>query len=179
PANIDLSVTSIVSTFKVCGKPLSISSKDPSGNTLDELYFHYDTNGNPDKEYQEHNGAVNLSSSLYVGYGYGSASTGYRTSTLQYPTSGTNTSRVITDSYGASGSMNDQINQLDSIIDGTGTASSVTTGDTLDTITSLGSGTVVAETYNQPNLGYNLLDSTTLSDDSTPTPNLDQFNRVQ
>ena len=73
--------------------------------------------------------------------------------------------------------MNDEINQLDSIIDGTGTADDVTTGDTIDTVAHLGDGTLIAETYNQPNIGYNLLGTTTIG--GVATPNLDQFNRVQ
>ncbi len=71
--------------------------------------------------------------------------------------------------------MNDEINQLDSIIDGTGTATDVTTGDTIDTVAHLGDGTLTAETYTLPSttIGYNLLGTT------GGTPNLDQFNRVQ
>ena len=84
---------------------------------------------------------------------------------------------MITDSYGTSGEMNDEINQLDSIIDGTGTADDATTGVTLDTVAHLGDGTLTAETYDQPNIGYNLLGTTTIS--GVATPNLDQFNRVQ
>ena len=86
---------------------------------------------------------------------------------------------MITDSYGTSGGMNDEINQLDSIIDGTGTASDPTTGDAIDTVAHLGDGTLTAETYNQPDVGYNLLGSATNPATPTSTPNMDQFNRVQ
>ena len=144
----------------------------------------YDTNGNTDKVFQEHNGAVNTSTSVYVGYGYDNttatlangmtiAVTGFRPTTLQYPTTGTNTSRVITDSYGTPGGMDDEINQLDSIADGSGTANDATTGDTLDTVGHLGDGTIASETYNQPDIGYDLLGTT------NGQPNLDQFGRVQ
>ena len=46
--------------------------------------------------------------------------TGYRPTTLQYPTTGTASSRVLTYSYGDSAS-DDAINRLGSIEDGSGT----------------------------------------------------------
>ena len=102
---------------------------------------------------------------------------GFRPTTLQYPTTGTDSSRVISDSYGTTGGTDDEINQLDAIVDGTGTADDPTTGDTLDTIASMGDGSITAETYNQPDIGYNLLGTTTIA--GVATPNLNQFNRVQ
>ena len=189
PANINLAVTSIHDAYKICGRLLSVSSEDASGNVVNELYFQYDTNGNLDAEYEEANGAVNTSTSLYVGYGYDESTstvddttvsdTDFRPTTLQYPTTGTNTSRVLTDNYGTSGGMDDEINQLDSILDGSGTATSVTTGSALDTFSQMGDGSIVGETFNQPDIGYNLLGSTTPTGASTAQPNLDQFGRVQ
>ena len=161
------------------------------GNVVNQVLDHYDANGDLDKVYQEHGGPVDTSTSEYVAYGYDSttssvddpalggyvtvADTAFRPTTLQYPTTGTSDSRVITDSYGTSGEMNDEINQLDSIIDGTGTAADVTTGDTIDSVKHLGDGTLTAETYTLPSttIGYNLLGTTGTS------PNMDQFNRVQ
>jgi hypothetical protein len=102
---------------------------------------------------------------------------GFRPATLQYPTTGDNDSRVITDSYGTSGSMDDQINQLDAILDGSGTADVPTVGDVLDTIGTLGDGTIVSEQYVAPQVGYNLLGTTTIG--GVATPNMDQFNRIQ
>jgi hypothetical protein len=86
---------------------------------------------------------------------------------------GTMPSRVITDSYGSSGSMDDEINQLNSIIDCSGTTGDVTTSTTLDTFGQLGDGTIVSEDFNQPSIGYNLLGTT------GSQPNLDQFGRAQ
>ena len=195
PANIDLTVTELAFAYKVCGRFLSATSLDADGDVVNEVLDHYDTNGDLDKVYQEHNDAVDTSTSEYVAYGYDdSTSTGYdgalgttvtiaaagfRPTTLQYPTTGTDDSRVITDSYGTSGGMNDEINQLDSIIDGTGTAADPTTGDTIDTVAHLGDGTLTAETYTLPSttIGYNLLGTTTTG--GVTTPNMDQFNRVQ
>ncbi len=198
---IDDSVVSLAFAYKVCGRFLSAESLNASGDVVNEVLDHYDSNGDLDKVYQEHGvngsgGAVGTSTSEYVAYGYDdSTSTGYdgalgttvtiaaagfRPTTLQYPTSGTSDSRVITDSYGTTGEMNDQINQLDSIIDGTGTfGSPPTTGDTIDTVAHLGDGTLTGETYNLPSttISYNLLGTTTIG--GVATPNLDQFNRVQ
>ncbi len=142
-----------------------------------------------DDEYEEYGGAVNTATSEYVAFGYDDstgtgydealgtsvtiAAAGFRPTTLQYPTTGTDSSRVITDSYGTSGGMDDQINQLDAVMDGDGTADDPTVGDALDTISSMGDGTITAETYNQPDVGYNLLGTT------GGTANLDQFNRIQ
>jgi RHS repeat-associated protein len=186
PAGINLSVISIDYAYKVCGRLLSVSSEDASHDVLNEIYYQYDTNGLLDKEYEDANGAIDpaaLSGVTYVGYGYDDSTTetggvyysdtGFRPTTLQYPTTGTNASRVITDSYGTSGSMDDEINQLNSILDGSGTATSVTTSTTLDTFGQMGDGTIVSEDFNQPSIGYNLLGST------GSQPNLDQFGRVQ
>ena len=171
-------MTQLAFAYKVCGRFLSATSIGPSGEVVNQVLDHYDANGDLDKVYQEHGGPVDTSTSVYVAYGYDEttssvddpalggyvtvADTAFRPTTLQYPTTGTSDSRVITDSYGTSGGMNDEINQLDSIIDGTGTASDVTTGDTIDTVAHLGDGTITAETYYQPNIGYNLLGTTTI-----------------
>ena len=84
---------------------------------------------------------------------------------------------MLTDSYGASGT-DYEINQLDSIIDGTGTAASPTLGAMLDTLGYLGSGAIVSEEYTGSiglNIGYNLLATTDRSDQK---PDIDQFGRV-
>jgi YD repeat-containing protein len=189
PANIDLTVTELAFGYKACGRLQYVTSENAEGDIVNQLFFAYDTNGNLDDEYEEYGGAVDTSTSMYVAYGYDDstgtgydgalgtsvtiAMAGFRPATLQYPTTGTDSSRVITDSYGTSGSMDDQINQLDAILDGSGMADDATTGDTLDTIGTLGDGTIVSEQYVAPQVGYNLLGTTGTS------PNLDQFNRIQ
>ena len=126
----------------------------------------YDTNGLLDAEYEEYGGAVDTATSEYVAFGYDDptgtgydgalgtsvtiAAAGFRPTTLQYPTTGTDSSRVITDSYGTSGGMDDQINQLDAVVDGSGTADDPTVGDTLDNIGTLGDGTIVSEHTSRP-----------------------------
>ena len=165
PADIDMTVASIDYAYKVCGRLLSVSSENSSGTVLNEDYYQYDSNGNLDAEYQDNSGAVdpsNLSAVPYVGYGYDDSTTtedgmtvsttDFRPTTLQYPTvPGATTTRTLTYSYGTSGGANDEINQLDSIVNGT---------TTLDSIGYLGDGTIVSEDYEQPAIGYNLLGTT-------------------
>ena len=151
PAGIDLTVTEIAIAYKACGRLQYVTSLNASGD-VNQLDFVYDTNGNLEDEYEEYGGAVDTATSEYVAFGYDdSTGTGYdgalgtsvtiaaagsRPTTLQYPTTGTDSSRVITDSYGTSGRMDDQINQLDAVVDGDGTADHPTVGDTLDNIAS-------------------------------------------
>ena len=164
--------------YKVCGRLLSASSYatpfDPanptSGTPLNQVLFQYDSNGLLDAEYQEHGGAVNTATSVYVGYGYDDSTavvggvttsvTGFRPTTLQYPTTGSNSSRVLTYSYGTAGGENDAINRLDSIVDGYGTANSVTTSDTLAGESYLGLDTIVTEQYEQPQIELDYAGST-------------------
>ena len=166
PANIDLTVTEIAMAYKACGRLQYVTSLNAADDVVNQLYFVYDTNGNLDDEYEEYGGAVNTATSEYVAFGYDNstgtgydgalgtsvtiAAAGFRPTTLQYPTTGTDSSRVITDSYGTSGGMDDQINQLEAVVDGSGTADDPTVGDTLDNIGTLGDGTIVSEQYVAP-----------------------------
>ena len=78
PANIDLTVTELAFAYKVCGRFLSAESLNASDDVVNEVLDEYDSNGDLDKVYQEHNGAVDTSTSEYVAYGYDdSTSTGY------------------------------------------------------------------------------------------------------
>ena len=92
PANIDTTVASLDYAYKVCGRLQSVSSENAAGTVLNQVEYGYDSNGNLAEEYEENNGAVNTNTSLYVGYGYDDATTAYRPTTLQYPTSGSNSS---------------------------------------------------------------------------------------
>ena len=92
---------------------------------------------------------------------------------LQYPTTGSNSSRTLTYSYGTAGGENDAINRLDSIVDGYGTANSATTGETLAEEGYLGLDTIVTEQYEQPQIALDYAGSTPGS-----YPGLDQFNRA-
>ena len=93
--------------------------------------------------------------------------------TLQYPTTGTNSSRVLTYSYGTPGGENNAVDRLDSIVNGYGTANSATTGDTLAEEGYLGLDTIVTEQYAQPQIELDYAGSTPGS-----YPGLDQFNRA-
>ena len=186
PGNIDTAVASIDYAYKVCGRLLSVSSENSGGTVLNEDYYQYDSNGNLEAEYQDASGAINpsdLSGIPYVGYGYDDSTTteegltvsttGFRPTTVEYPTvPGETAARTLTYSYGTSGT-NDAINQLDSILDGTTSGGVVTAGGTLDGIGYLGDGTIVSEDYDVPGVGYNLLGTT------GGQSNLDQYGRVQ
>ena len=193
PAGLDASLTSIneiTYAYKVCGKLLSVTSYHNAGTTTspnevaeNQVLYQYNSDGNLVDEYQEHQGAVDTATSMYVGYGYDDATavvngitvspTDYRPTTLQYPITGTASSRVLTYSYGASGSTDDAVNRLESIEDGYGTAASATTSGTLAAYGYLGSDTIVTEDYAQPLIGLDY----TGGDDSYS--GLDQFGRVQ
>ena len=75
--NVYQYINSIQYAYKVCGKLLSVSSyhdfsaiEPAEGSIANQVSYQYDTNGNLVDEYQEHNGAVQSSQSLYVAYGY-------------------------------------------------------------------------------------------------------------
>jgi RHS repeat-associated protein len=170
PANIDTTVASLDYAYKVCGRLQSVSSENAAGTVLNQVEYGYDSNGNLAEEYEENNGAVNTNSSLYVGYGYGDATTAYRPTTLQYPTSGSNSSRTLTYNYGDSEDTIGVTNRIGSISD------SAEGGVTLDTCFYLGAGTICQEEYNQPTVSYNLLGTTTTA--AGTQSNMDQFGRV-
>ncbi len=44
-------------------------------SVVNQVLYQYDTNGNLDAEYQEHGGAVQTSTSIYVAYGYDDSTT--------------------------------------------------------------------------------------------------------
>ncbi len=183
-------VNSIQYAYKVCGRLLSVTSyNDYSPNhpteasVVNQVLYQYDTNGNLDAEYQAHGGPVDTATSLYVGYGCDdstavvngvtTADTGWRPTTLEYPTTaGTATTRLLTYSYGDSGSSDDAINRLQSIGDGTETAGVPTTPDELASYAYLGVATIAKEDYTQLQIG---LDYSGLDDSYSA---LDQFNRV-
>ena len=104
------------------------------------------------------------------------AAAGFRPTTLQYPTTGTDSSRVITDSYGTSGGMDDQINQLEAVVDGSGTADDPTVGERSTTSARWVTGRS-SPSSTSAQVEYNLLGTTTIG--GVATPNLDQFNRIQ
>jgi RHS repeat-associated protein len=190
-AGVDTTVASIDYAYKVCGKLLSVSSEDSSGDVLNEVYYQYDSNGNLVAEYQEQNGAVNtadLSATLSVGYGYDDTTTttasglvvsdtGYRPTTLEYPsTGGATTTRTLNYYYGDSEDPGGVTNRIGSIWDGATTSGVVTVGAELDSYMYLGADTISADYYAQPNVGYDLMASTRTA--SGTQSNLDQYGRV-
>ena len=104
---------------------------------------------------------MSTTTSLYVGYGYDDSTavvngitvspTDCRPTILQYPITGTASSRVLTYSYGSG--TDDTVNRLESIEDGYGTSTSATTSGALATYGYLGPDTIVTEDYAQPLIG--------------------------
>ena len=119
-----------------------------------------------------------LATTVALGTSVTIAAAGFRPTTLQYPTTGTDSSRVITDrlrherqrgrrnqpTRGGCGRQRHGRRPHDR-------------GHPRHDCQSMGDGSITAETYNQPDIGYNLLGTTTIA--GVATPNLDQFNRVQ
>ena len=70
-------MASIDYAYKVCGRLLSVSSENSSGTVLNEDYYQYDSNGNLEAEYQEHErrGEPRIRERPYVGYGYDDSTT--------------------------------------------------------------------------------------------------------
>jgi RHS repeat-associated protein len=195
PANIDMTVQSIRYAYQACGRLDTVTSYDSpydpseptSGDIVNQVKYAYDTYGNMIGEYQQQGSAVDMSTSLYVGYGYDTSTTttdGITTSntdsrptSLQYPTTGTNTSRTITYAYTGTDSqagIDDAINRLDSVGDGTGTADEPTvTPPALESFSYLGTDTVIKQDYGQPQISLDYAGTT-----SGSYPGLDQFDRV-
>ena len=151
PAGLDASLTSIneiTYAYKVCGKLLSVTSYHNAGTTTspnevaeNQVLYQYNSDGNPVDEYQEHQGAVNTATSMYVGYGYddatavvnGSDGQPHRLSAhdLAIPNHGDGIQPRADLFLRATGSTDDAVNRLESIEDGYGTAASATTSGTL------------------------------------------------
>jgi RHS repeat-associated protein len=135
-----------------------------SGTVLNQVQLTYNTFSQLTKEQQEHSGSV-TGSSANVQYSYdsgASSSNEIRPATITYPNA-----RVITNSYGTSGGMNDRLNRVDTIQDTTSGTTS------LASYTYLGLGTVVRITYPQSSVWLDLWGGT-----SGTFNGLDLFNRV-
>jgi RHS repeat-associated protein len=175
---VDTSVASIDYTYKVCGKLLTVSSENSSGTVLNQVEYGYDSDGILTTEYQEHAGAVDTATSLYVAYGHAAdKSLGYRPTSLQYPTSGSAPSRVLTYDYGDSIDPYGNLGRVGSIVDGSGTTSGttadITLGITLATYSYLGLDTLAGEDYTEPQIDLDYTGTTPGS-----YPGLDQYGEI-
>ena len=119
-SGVDSAVRRIATTFDVMGRRETITSYDNptvgSGSIVNEVQFAYDDFGQLVTEYQEHGGAVNTSTSLKVGYSYADGSSGtIRMTKMTYPDG-----RELNYDYGSSGSTDDALSRVASLIDNDG-----------------------------------------------------------
>ncbi|HWB11547.1 MAG TPA: RHS repeat-associated core domain-containing protein [Pirellulales bacterium] len=114
-------------------------------------------------EYQEHNGAVNTSTSVNVQYQYANGSSNtIRPTALIYPNG-----RVLNLSYGTSGAIDDALSRIVSLIDSDGVTH-------LADYTRIGAHTFVQQASAQPQIAWSLINGTGIN----PYTGLDQFNRT-
>lgn len=121
--NINGAVRRISRTYEVRGLPSKVSSIDSatvgSGSTINEVQYDYNDFGQVTSEWQDQVGAVNTGSSPRVQYAYSNGAANHlRLDSLTYPNG-----RVISYSYGASGSVDDLFSRITKVQDGATTLS--------------------------------------------------------
>jgi RHS repeat-associated protein len=147
-SDTDDAVRRISRTYEVRGMVEKITSYDNptvgSGTVLNEVTLAYNDFGQLVTASQEHGGTVTTSSPK-VQYGYAdgtSDSNQIRPTSLTYPNS-----RVIDGDYGSSGSLDDRLNRIAAIKDGS---------TSLAAYTCLGAGAVVRIDYTEPDVMLDL-----------------------
>ncbi|HQU44674.1 MAG TPA: hypothetical protein PK867_17785, partial [Pirellulales bacterium] len=164
---VDGTVQRIGATYEVRGNVQNVTSfSSPTvgqGTVVNDIQCVYNSFMQLVTEYQEHNGAVNTSTSVNVQYQYanGSANT-IRPTAIVYPNG-----RVLSLSYGTSGGMDDALSRVASLIDSDGVTH-------LADYTRLGLATIVEANSPQPQIAWSLINGT----GTDPYTGLDQFNRV-
>ena len=148
-SGIDQSVKRIATSFDVRGLVNSVSSHDHatvgSGNVVNEVELQYNDFRQLTTQYIAGDGTVNTSTSPKIEYGYASGASGsnqIRATSVTYPGS-----RVIDFGYGASGGVNDKLNRVFAVEDGS---------TNLAEYKYLGSSDIVEVDYTQPSLKMDL-----------------------
>ncbi|OYV85523.1 MAG: hypothetical protein B7Z73_13415, partial [Planctomycetia bacterium 21-64-5] len=161
---VDGSVLCVGSTYEVRGVLAHATSySDAAGtNVVNDVLRVYNSFEQLATEYQEHNGAVNTSTSVKVQYHYaeGSANTIRRTG-LVYPNG-----RTITLDYGGSGGIDDTLSRVENLIDDDGT--------TLVSYTHIGADTFVMQVSPQPRIAWSLVNGIGID----PYTGFDQFDQI-
>lgn len=163
---IDSAVQRIGRTFEVRGLLQNVTSYSSPvvghGVVVNDVQRAYNSFEQLVTEYQEHNGAVNSSTSVSVGYQWadGSANTIRQTGFL-YPNG-----RLITLGYGTVGGIDDALSRVASIIDSDGTH--------LVDYTRIGAETFVQAASPQPQIAWSFINGTGVD----PYTGLDRFDRV-
>jgi RHS repeat-associated protein len=166
-SGVDGTVQRIGRTYEVRGLLQNITSYTSpivgQGVVVNDVERVYNSFEQLVTEYQEHSGAVNTSTSVYVQYQYadGSSNT-IRPTALIYPNG-----RVLTYSYGTSGSVDDALSRIASLIDNDGVTH-------LANYTRVGRGMFVEQSSPEPQIAWSLINGTGID----PYTGLDQFNRV-
>ncbi|HUY35939.1 MAG TPA: RHS repeat-associated core domain-containing protein [Pirellulales bacterium] len=167
PSGVDTTVLRIELSYEVRGMVAGVTSYDnPTvglGNVVNDVERVFNDFSQVTTEYQEHNGAVNTSTSPNAQYQYadGSANT-IRATGMTYPNG-----RVLNFGYGTSGGTDDALSRIASLIDDDGVTH-------LADYTRIGVDGIVQATYPQPNIRYDLINGS----GADPYSGLDQFDRV-
>jgi hypothetical protein len=170
---VDTADRRIATAYEVRGMKSQITSYDHAtvgtGNVLNQCQFVYNSFGQLTAEYQSHSGAVNVSTTPKVQYGYasGSANT-VRPTALSYPNG-----RALTYAYGTSGGISDRSSRIASIIDDDNTH--------LCDYAYLSRQTFVEQDDTQPDMKWTVIDFSGTNDPDTGDiySGLDRFGRVK
>ena len=172
---VDGAVRRISTTYEVRAMKEKITSWNGetvgSGSVVNEVQFAYNDFAQITADYQAYGGTVNTSTTPKVQYGYadGTSNT-IRPTTITYPDG-----RVITYDYGSSGSVNDGVSRVASIVDDD--AGSTHLAD----YSHLGLNTFVEVDYTEPDIKYTLVGTTGGNDPDTGDiyRGLDRFGRIK
>ncbi len=122
-ANLDDTVMRITTDYLIRGMrskitSYSMASESSSGDAVqNQVEFNYNDFNQVEKVYQAHDGIVNVSTTPKVEYSYAdgaSSSNQIRMTKVTYPDG-----REVSYDYGTSGQVNDELNRIESIKDGT------------------------------------------------------------
>ncbi|MEX2119699.1 MAG: hypothetical protein WD847_08900 [Pirellulales bacterium] len=165
---VDGSVRRISRTYEVRGMVEHVSSHDNAtvgaGNVVNDVQFVYNTFGQLVTEYQEHDGAVSVSTTPKVQYAYADGSANHvRRTSMTYPNG-----RILRYEY--SSGADDNLGRVSFLADDAAGA----VGTHLAEYTYLGLGSIVQVDYTEPDIRYDLISGT--GDD--PYDGLDRFDRV-
>jgi RHS repeat-associated protein len=140
-----------------------------TGAVVNQIQRAYNGLGQLTNEYQAHAGAVSTASTLSVAYAYANPDKGGRLASITYPSG-----KVLSYNYGTSHGVNDVIGRLDNLSE---------SGQTLESYSYLGLGTVVERLQNQTGIKLTYVaqgtgDHASDSGGSDPYVGLDRFGRV-
>lgn len=174
-SGVDGAVRRISTTYEVRGMKEKLTSYDNatvgSGSIDNEVSFAYDDFRQVSVDYQEHEGAVNTTTSPKLQYGYATGSDNtVRPTTLTYPDG-----RVLTCDYGSTGAVDDALSRVAALVDDDG-------GSThLADYSYLGRRTFVEADYTEPDLRYTLIGTAGGNDPDTDDIclGLDRFGHIK